>query len=128
MENENTVAHRLAAKKAKDKGRVNVYLGLPKSLNAPFKKAIAQSGVNAAFLLKDAIPTYLDDGVDSAALKKWNLGGESSRSDIYTSIPYELHDRCVELSTREGVSLAAIFRAALAHVFDVKPEKLTKTR
>jgi hypothetical protein len=122
------VALRLAAKKENDKGRVNVYLGLPKSLGAPLKMAIAQSGVNAAFILRDAIPTYLEGGIDSETLKDWDLLGEAPRSDIYTSIPHDLHDKCVEISTREGVSLAAVFRAALAHVFEVEPQKLAKIR
>ena len=126
MDKNNSVASfadKLSQKKANNKGRVNIYLGLPNSLNAPCKRVMLQSGVGMADILRDAIPSYLEGGVDSSVLKAWELQDAPQRSDVYTSIPHELHEKCVEVSTRDGVPLAAVFRAALAYVFEIEPDR-----
>jgi len=110
----------LKAKRAGAKGRAQVYLGLPDSLRGPCQKAIMSTGTNAAYLLKNAIPAYLEDGIDAGALRAWDKQ-EGIGNPIVTSIPSEMLEQCTEISTRDGVTLVAVLRAALGHMFGVAP-------
>lgn len=121
MTNLDTAILALKAKRAGAKGRAPVYLGLPDGLREPCQKAIMSTGANTAYLLKNAIPAYLEDGIDSAALRAWDKQ-EGVGNPIVTSIPFEMLEQCTEISKREGVSLVAVLRAALGHMFGVMPE------
>lgn len=110
----------LKEKRAGAKGRSPVYLGLPDALRTPCQKAIISTGTNTAYLLKSAIPAYLDDGIDPAVLQLWDKQ-EGVGNPIVTSIPFEMHERCSAISRREGVSLVAVLRAALGYMFGVIP-------
>lgn len=111
----------LKEKRAGTKGRSPVYLGLPDVLREPCQKAIISTGTNTAYLLKNAIPAYLDEGIDAEALRTWDKQ-EGVGNPIVTSIPFEMLEQCTEISKREGVSLVAVLRAALGHMFGVIPK------
>ncbi len=111
----------LKAKREKLKGRAQVYLGLPENLRAPCQEAILRTGANTAYLLKNAIPAYLDDGIDVNTLQAWDKQ-DGVGNPIVTSIPSEMLTQCAEVSKREDVTLVAVLRAALGHLFGVSPD------
>jgi len=110
----------LRAKRADAKGRASVYLGLPDTLRTSCQKAIIGTGSNMAYLLKNAIPAYLEDGIDAEVLRAWDKQ-KGVGNPIVTSIPYEMLVKCTEIQKREGVTLVAVLRAALGHMFGVAP-------
>ena len=110
----------LKVKRADAKGRTSVYLGLPDTLRAPCQKAVLGTGSNYAYLLKNAIPAYLEDGIDAEVLRAWDKQ-KGMGNPIVTSIPAEMLAQCAEIQKREGVTLVAVLRAALGHMFGVAP-------
>lgn len=114
------VVNGLIKNKPSPNGRVPAYVSLPGELFDNYKKASAKAGVDMAFILKQAVPIYLDSGIDAAVLREWNAEQEE-KSSIVTSIPTEMHRRCAEIAEQEGVALVAVFRAALGQMFEISP-------
>ncbi len=120
MEKLDHVVNGLIKNKPAPSGRVPAYVSLPGELFNDYKKASAKAGVDMAFILKQAVPAYLDSGIDADILQEWD-SAQAEKSSIVTSIPIEMHRRCIEIAEREGVKLVAIYRAALGQMFGIAP-------
>lgn len=73
-----------------------------------------------AFILRQAIPAYLDSGIDAGVLREWDQV-QANISSVQTSVSIEMHKACSEIAEREGVKLVAVYRAALAQMFEMQP-------
>ena len=120
MSNFNGIVNNLISKKPAPTYRIPAYISLPGNLLNYYKMASRKAGVDMAFVLRQAIPAYLESGVDTGILREWDEA-QADKSSIQTSVSIEMHKACSEIAEREGVKLVAVYRAALAQLFEIQP-------
>lgn len=120
MKDFNGVVTRLISQKPSPTYRIPAYISMPSSLLDYYKKASRKAGVDMAFILRQAIPAYLDSGIDAGVLREWDQV-QANISSVQTSVSIEMHKACSEIAEREGVKLVAVYRAALAQMFEMQP-------